>query len=177
MSNTKNLINKEEQERRKIRTKIANTVRRNNINKKCFNCEKEGKIIYDFKNPYNVVFICTECKSNPDLVKEAENHRIDIKDMIKIVVNNSIGTNGITNKQIRWIDKENVIKIIDEFLKSPMTLEQYIAKLNLSRHQFYGIVERYNSYLPEDETINKEIKLKMNKVQRDNVIQQKHKNK
>lgn len=161
--------------KKKIRTKIANTVRRNNIDKKCFNCGKEGRILYDFDNPYNVVFICSECKSNNKILEQANNYRIDIKELIKESVNNSIGTNNITNKQVRWLEDNNVKNIIDNFLNSPLTLGEYIKTLGISRHQFYSIVKMYNEYLPKGETINKKIKLKMNKVQKDKVIEMKQK--
>lgn len=161
--------------KKRIRTKIANTVRRNNIDKKCFNCGEEGRILYDFNNPYNVVFICSKCKSDKEILERAEKYKIDIKELIKTKINNSLGTNDLVNRQIRWIDDKNVKIIIDNFLESSMTLGKYIKSLGISRHQFYGIVERYNRYLPNGKTINKEIKLKMNKVQKDNVIVMKQK--
>ena len=54
------------------RVKIANLIaRKPEIQKICCICGKEGKILHNRENPYNVIILCNNCRQDPESIKKA----------------------------------------------------------------------------------------------------------
>ena len=127
------------QEKQKLRTKIANTVRRYNIDNTCFSCGKKGKIIHNYEDPYNIAFLCDECKKDNNNIKKIPEYRVNIKNIIE----NNVKDNMI-DQQVKRLSIEEIKGIVDEYLSSTKSIGEFTENKHISRHQFNTMIEMYD---------------------------------
>ena len=124
----------------KDRVKIANLVsRKKEIDKSCCLCGKPGRIMHN-KNgePYKIAFICCECGLDPAKLEEAENHRFDIREKLEKA-----------NLRIHNITEQEQEALVENYLKTILSIGDYCKQVGISRHQFTLLVNRYNELHPE----------------------------
>lgn len=139
-----------------LRVKIANLVSRKcSIDNICCICGKKGNILHNPEDPYNIAFICLDCRKTPKNLEIAEKHRFNLLDNLK---ETKTRTPDISDKQ--------VIKIIDNYMKLKQfkSIGDYCNEIGVSRYQFNKLVDRYEKLKP-DRPIRQNIKGKSNSVQ------------
>ena len=141
------------------RMRIANMVKRKpEIQKHCCICGKEeAEILHNKRNPYVITFICRECRADEEKLKQAEDYRFDIREIMN---KSTLSTKNFTN--------EDVKKIVDDYLFEITSIGAYCDKAGVSRHQFNQLLERYK-IIYNDPAIKKKILNHANKVNRENL--------
>ena len=142
---------------KKDRMRIANMVRRKpEIEKKCCICGKDNaEILHNKKNPYVVAFICKECRNNEENLNQAEKLRFDIRELMD---KSTLSTKNFT--------KDDVKKLVEDYLMEISSIGAYCNKIGISRHQFNQLMERYKD-MYNDPSIRKKIINHANKVNRE----------
>lgn len=120
------------------RVKIAHFVRRNNIEKKCVVCGKDGSILHNRENPYMIAFICEECRKDPDKLSIAEGRRFDIR--------NSTPKKG--SHVLNTVTPEFVTEVVEDYLHDVLPIREYCKKINISNQQFHTIINEYKKLYP-----------------------------
>lgn len=131
-------------ERQKQRIKIANTVKRYNINNNCYICGNKGKIIHNYKDPYNIAFLCDNCRKDLTNLKTIEEHRINIEE---IILNNL--KENMVDKQVKRLPKEEIKVLVDEYLNKEISIGKFCNEKGISRHQFNTMVKLYSKEYQE----------------------------
>lgn len=130
------------------RAKIAHFVRRNNVEKKCVICGKDGFILHNRENPYMISFICKDCRKDENNVKIAESKRFDIRDVVP--------KKGA--KILKTSTDEYITKVVENYLHNTLPIREYCKKIGISTNQFHTVVKRYEELHPnqpiEDYIIN-----------------------
>lgn len=143
----------------KERVRISNLIaRKPEIKKICCICGKPGKILHNRKDPYCIAFICDNCKKNPDNLKEAENHRFDIREHLK---ESTLCIHNYNDDQIK--------DIVEGYKNSTISIGDYCKQINISRYQFNEALKRYNKLYPNKHMSNiikgRAIMVQRNKLQ------------
>ena len=158
----------------KSRVKITNMVARDDtIEKKCCICGKEdAQILHNKINPYNIAFICSECRKNNENKKKAENYRIDLEKYKENKLENRKGNRYLDTRKFT---KKEVKEIVDGYIKedNKLTIGKYVEEHKLSRYQFKKLIILYSKYfnnedidkiaLNKTKAINRELRSKKNK--------------
>lgn len=121
------------------RVKISHYVRRNNIEKKCVICGKQGSILHNRENPYMIAFICDDCRKDPKKLEEAEKLRFDIRDRAPKKGSHILKTST----------DEYVTSIVSGYLQDTLPIREYCKKKNISNRQFHTILNRYKELYPQ----------------------------
>ena len=100
--------------------------------------ENLGQILHNKRNPYMISIICDECRKDPKKREQAEATRFDIRKVPKI---HGIDIKNLSNKQI--------VKYIEDYLSSILTIGEFCTKNNMSRYQFNLLLAKYDSFYPE----------------------------
>lgn len=142
---------------KKDRMRIANMVKRKpEIEKHCCICGKDNaEILHNKKNPYVITFICKECRADEDKLAQAEKTRFDIRE---IMDKSTLSTKNFV--------KEDVKKLVENYLMETISIGAYCTKIGISRHQFNQLMERYKK-MYNDPSIRKKIINHANKVNRE----------
>ena len=128
----------------KSRVKIANMVaRKKEIDKSCCICGKPGNILHNRKNPYNISFICNECRKDSKKLMEAEKLRFDIRSKLNI---QNLSIINYTEKEIKGIVEDYVKK--SEYKTN--SIGEYCKKIGISRYQFNIIINKYEELYPNN---------------------------
>lgn len=151
----KGVIIEKDVEYSNARVKIAHYVRRNNIEKKCVICGKEGEIMHNRENPYMIAFICNECRKDPKKEKLAEKRRFDIR--------NKVSKKG--THILKTSTDEYITKVVDDYLKDVLPIREYCDKIGVSNRQFHTILNRYKEIHP-NQPVDDFIKSHRNTVHR-----------
>ena len=144
----------------KTRVKIANMVaRKKELDKSCCICGNPGNILHNKKNPYNIAFICDECRKDPEKLKEAENLRFDIRSKL-----------NLQNLNITNYTKDGIKTIVEDYIKKPenktKSIGEYCKQIGLSRYQFNIIIEKYEELYPSS-NMKEQVRNRFRKVQRE----------
>ena len=144
---------------KKDRVRIANMVKRKpEIEKHCCICGRDdAEILHNKKNPYNITFICRECRADDDKLKEAENYRFDIREIM----------NKSTLSAKNFVEGD-VKSLVEDYLFEVTSIGAYCDKVGISRHQFNQLIDRY-SFIYDDKSIKKKVLNHANKINRENL--------
>lgn len=138
---------KEAKEWQKIRVKITNIVARDEtIEKKCCICGKEdAQILHNKKDPYNIAFICSECRKDKKNLEEAEKHRFSLEEYKQEQLDNRDDNRYLDTRKF---SQEEVKEIIDGYIapSNTLTMGEYAEEHNISRYQFNQLVDLYSEY-------------------------------
>jgi len=147
------------EENKANRTKIANMIKRKpEIKKQCCICGKENaEILHNKypKDPYVITFICKECRADKEKLVQAEKLRFDIREIMN---KSTLSTKNFV--------KEDVKKLVEEYLMQIQSIGAYCDSIGISRHQFNKLIERYKE-MYNDPSIRKKIINHANKVNRE----------
>ena len=150
-------MNKEmsEEEKNKIRIKIANLVaRKPEIDSSCCICGKKGVILHNDENSYDIAFICWDCRKNPENIEIAKQYRVDIRTLL-----------DKTNLHVDHFTDQQITELVVKYMNNIQSVGQFCEQEQISRHQFNKVVERYDKLYP-NQKIRKLMKNRTKKVRK-----------
>lgn len=144
------------------RVKVSHFVRRNNIEKKCVICGKQGAILHNNEDPYYIAFICNDCRRDPQKLEEAEKRRFDIRNIV-----DKKGTHILKTST-----DEYITKVVTDYLQDTLPIREYCNKVGISNRQFHTILNKYKELYPK-QPIDEYIKSHRDTVHRYRIKQSK----
>lgn len=150
------------------RVYIRNFVDRNYIGSKaCVNCGKEPTtIVHNEENPYNISFICDDCRLGLDKETLSNLPKINILDNIEINRKFSHSKNLILTEDLKHI--------LEGALDTDKTLVEYLKENNLSYKKYKQAVEKYDK---EVKSIKNDLKNHFNSLRAKRVVEMRSQNK